>query len=58
VSDAANEHRKNLASLDKRLQQISDSPEPVGEDFEMQLRKLQARQRKAHILLQILEDKI
>ncbi len=43
VSDAANDHRKNLASLDKLLQQIADNPEPVGEDFEMQLRKLQAR---------------
>jgi hypothetical protein len=42
VSDAANDHRKNLASLDKILQQIADNPEPVGEEFEMQLRKLQA----------------
>jgi laminin gamma 1 len=43
VSDAANDHRTNLATLDKLLEQIAENPEPVGEDFEYQLRQLQVR---------------
>lgn len=43
VADAANEHRKNLADLDKLLEQIAENPEPVGEDFEYQLRQLQVK---------------
>ncbi len=43
VSDAVNEHRTNLANLDRLLQQIANNPEPVGEDFEYQLRQLQVR---------------
>ncbi len=43
VRDATNEHRQNLAALDTLLQQIAENPEPVGEDFEYKLRKLQVR---------------
>ena len=43
VSDAANDHRANLAALDRLLQQIAENPEPVGDDFEQQLRTLQVR---------------
>lgn len=41
VQDAADEHRRNLAALDALLQQIAENPEPVGEDFEFNLKKLQ-----------------
>ena len=43
VQDAANEHRQNLADLDRLLQQIAENPEPVGDDFELQLRSLQVK---------------
>ena len=43
VQDAANQHRANLDSLDRLLQQIAENPEPVGDDFEIQLKKLQVR---------------
>lgn len=43
VQDATNEHRANLAALDQLLQQIAENPEPVGDDFEYKLRKLQVR---------------
>lgn len=41
VSQAANAHRANLAALDSLLQQIAENPEPVGKEFEFQLRQLQ-----------------
>lgn len=41
IEDATNEHRRNLAALDNLLQQIAENPEPVGGDFEYQLRQLQ-----------------
>lgn len=43
VQQAANQHRANLESLDRLLQQIAENPEPVGDDFELQLKKLQVR---------------
>ena len=46
VQEAADEHRKNLANLDKLLQQIAENPEPVGEDFEYQLMQLKVKVRK------------
>ncbi len=46
VQDAANEHRASLAALDALLKQIAKNPEPVGEDFEYKLRKLQVRETK------------
>ena len=44
VQDATNTHRANLAALDQLLQQIAENPEPVGEDFEYDLRALQVSQ--------------
>ena len=41
--DAANEHRESLRSLDALLRQIAENPEPVGEDFEFKLKRLQVR---------------
>ena len=43
VQDGANQHRRNLDSLDRLLQQIAENPEPVGDDFEVKLKKLQIR---------------
>ena len=43
VQESADQHRRNLESLDKLLQQIAENPEPVGDDFEIQLKKLQVR---------------
>ena len=43
VQNAANQHRDNLDALDSLLQQIAENPEPLGDDFVMQLRKLQVR---------------
>ena len=43
VQDAANQHRANLDSLDNLLQQIAENPEPVGDEFEIQLRQLLVR---------------
>ena len=43
VQDTANQHRANLESLDSLLQQIAENPEPVGDDFEVKLKKLQIR---------------
>ena len=43
VQDAANQHRANLAALDTLLQQITENPEPVGEQFLLELKKLQVR---------------
>ena len=43
VQDATNTHRANLAALDQLLQQIAENPEPVGEDFEYDLRALQVK---------------
>ena len=43
VQDAANQHRQDLDSLDRLLQQIAENPEPVGDDFEIKLKKLQIR---------------
>lgn len=40
VSDAVNEHRENLANLDRLLVAIAENPEPVGQDFEYQLARL------------------
>jgi hypothetical protein len=31
VQEATDQHRHNLAALDKLLQQIAENPEPVGE---------------------------
>ena len=41
VSDAANEHRQNLENLNDLLEKIAESPEPIEEDFVMELRQLQ-----------------
>jgi len=35
--------RLNLAQLDDLLQQIAENPQPVGEDFEHQLRDLELK---------------
>ena len=43
VQAAANQHRDNLQQLDKLLQQIAENPEPVGDDFEESLSKLEHR---------------
>lgn len=43
VQDAANRHRANLEDLGKLLQQLAENPKPVGQEFEMQLKKLQVR---------------
>jgi len=43
VQTAVNQHRSNLDALDRLLQQIAENPEPVGDEFEVQLRKLQVR---------------
>lgn len=43
VQDAANRHRANLEDLDQLLQALAENPEPVGQEFEMQLKKLQVR---------------
>ena len=43
VQDATNEHRQNLESLDRLLQQIAENPEPVGDEFLLQLRRLKVR---------------
>jgi len=43
VQEAANQHRANLAALDRLLQQIAENPEPVGEEFELKLKKLKVR---------------
>ena len=40
VADAVNEHRDNLANLDRLLVAIAENPEPVGKDFEFQLLQL------------------
>ncbi|CAB4054802.1 LAMC1 [Lepeophtheirus salmonis] len=43
VLDSANRHRNNLETLENLLQQIAENPEPVGDDFEYQLRGLRVR---------------
>ena len=43
VQTAVNQHRANLEALDRLLQQIAENPEPVGDEFEVQLRRLQVR---------------
>merc|ERR1712083_268791 len=43
VQDAANRHRANLEDLGNLLQQLAENPKPVGQEFEMQLKKLQVR---------------
>ena len=43
VSDAANEHRKNLADLDELLVKIRESPEPVSQNFVQEIRQLQIK---------------
>lgn len=45
VSDAANEHRKNLADLDELLVKIRESPEPVSQNFVQEIRQLQIKVR-------------
>ena len=45
VQTAANQHRDNLRQLDELLQQIAENPQPVGEDFEEQLAKLEKQIR-------------
>ena len=46
VKQSTDEHRKNLDDLDKLLQQIAENPEPVGDDFEYQLKELVVRVRQ------------
>ena len=43
VQDAANEHRASLDQLDGLLKHIAENPEPVGEDFNIQVKKLKVR---------------
>ena len=43
VQDAANEHREGLNELETLLRHIAESPEPVGQDFMVQLKKLRVR---------------
>lgn len=43
VQAAADQHRDNLAALESLLQQIADNPEPVGDDFLLQMRRLKVR---------------
>jgi len=43
VQNAVNQHRDNLHQLDNLLQQIAENPEPVGDDFEESLAKLEQR---------------
>ena len=40
VQDAANSHRENLNQLETLLTHISENPEPVGDEFEVKLKKL------------------
>ena len=43
VSDAVNEHRENLETLDKLLDQIAKNPQPVEENFNYELKGLSVR---------------
>lgn len=43
VQQSANRHREHLRQLDNLLQQIAENPEPVGDDFEDNLRDLEER---------------
>jgi len=43
VQDNADRHREDLAKLDSLLTQISENPEPIGPEFEVQLKKLKVR---------------
>jgi len=43
VQDNANDHRANLNKLEQLLVQISENPEPIGKEFEVQLTKLKVR---------------
>lgn len=43
VQDNADGHRDNLNKLDDLLTQISENPEPIGPEFEVQLKKLKVR---------------
>ena len=43
VSEAANRHRANLEALDAMLKQIAENPEPVGPDFQYDLRQLHVK---------------
>ena len=43
VQAEVDRHRHNLAQLDDLLQQIAENPQPVGEDFERQLRDLEVK---------------
>jgi len=43
IQDAANQHRDDLNHLEILLRQIEENPEPVGDKFEVQLKKLQVR---------------
>ena len=46
VQMAANQHRDNIRQLDQLLQQIAENPQPVGEDFEDQLARLEEQIRR------------
>jgi len=43
VQDNADRHREDLTKLDNLLTQISENPEPIGAEFEIQLKKLKVR---------------
>lgn len=43
VSDAAREHRENLANLNQLLEKIAETPEPVEQDFFLEVRQLQVK---------------
>ena len=46
VQTAANQHRENLRQLDELLQEIAENPQPVGEDFEEELARLEVEIRE------------
>eukprot|EP00092_Neocalanus_flemingeri_P012243 GFUD01013199.1.p1 GENE.GFUD01013199.1~~GFUD01013199.1.p1 ORF type:complete len:1692 (+),score=371.26 GFUD01013199.1:452-5527(+) len=43
VKDNADQHRDNLKQLDDLLTHIAENPEPIGQEFEVQLKKLKVR---------------
>jgi len=43
VQENADRHRSDLTKLDHLLTQISENPEPIGPEFEVQLKKLKVR---------------
>ena len=45
VQDSANQHRQDLQQLDQLLTHIAENPEPIGQEFEVQLKKLKVRIR-------------